>query len=292
MRRPPLWQRLSRKIDKTLAAPFFIDQWIILTGPRSSYQALDWKTFRPLVPPKDRYWGDPFVVQRGDCYYAFIEEKLYGTGLGHIACLTLDSQGSLLAQQVVLERPYHLSYPFVFEHNGELYMIPESAAHRTVELYRCAQFPDRWEFVKNLLSDIYAVDATLLKHEGKYWLFANVKAAGGSSLDALHLYYAADPVRGEWTPHPRNPVLEDLRSARPGGRIFVQDGKLIRPSQDSSRRYGYALKFNRISSLNTTTYSEVTEAAFTPAGSKYLATHTFNQAEELTVIDAVWRRRK
>ncbi len=217
MRRPSLLQRLSRKIDKTLAAPFFIDQWVILTGLGTGYRSLDWEKLRPLIPPKDRYWGDPFVIQRGDSYYVFIEEKLYGTGLGRITCLTLEADGNLSARQVVLERPYHLSYPFVFEQGGELYMMPESAAHRTVELYRCAHFPDRWEFVKNLLSDVYAVDATLLEHDGRLWLFANVKAPRGSSLDALYLYHATDLLADKWHSHPRNPVVQDIRSARPGG---------------------------------------------------------------------------
>jgi hypothetical protein len=287
-----LVQRVMRKIDKTIAAQFFIDQWVILTGPRVSYDALKWEAMRPLIPPKDRYWGDPFVIQRGECYYVFMEEKLYATKIGRIACLTLDAQGKLLSQQTVLERPYHLSYPFVFEQGGEMYMVPESAANRTVELYRCTQFPDRWEFVKNLLSDVYAVDTTLLPHEGKQWLFTNVKAPGGSSLDSLYLYYADDLLAGEWKAHPRNPIVQDIRSARPGGRIFEEDGKLIRPSQDSARRYGHALKFNRIVRLNESEYAEVTEAEFPPAGSRYLATHTFNQAGEMAVIDAVMRRRK
>jgi hypothetical protein len=291
MRRPSLWQRLSRKIDKTIAAQLFIDQWIILIGPRMSYESLGWDAMQPLIPPKDRYWGDPFVVQRGNRYYIFVEEKLYGTGIGRITCLTLDAQGKMLGQQVVLERPYHLSYPFTFEHEGELYMVPESAANRTVDLYRCTAFPGRWELAKSLLSDIYAVDSTLLNHDGKWWLFTNVKAPRGSSLDALYLYYATD-LDGEWHAHPRNPVVQDLRSARPGGSIFQHEGQLIRPSQDSARRYGYALKFSRITALSETDYSEKTQAAFTPSHSRYLATHTFNQAGNLTVLDAVWRRRK
>ncbi len=292
MNGPSFLQRVSRKLDKTLAAPFFIDQWLILTAPGGRYDALDWEAFQPLIPPKDRYWGDPFVIRKADCYYIFIEEKLYGTGLGRIACLTLDEQARLLSQQVVLERPSHLSYPFIFENAGELYMIPESAARETVELYHCTHFPDGWEFVNTLLSGVYAVDSTLLEHEGQYWLFANVKAPGGSSLDALYLYHASDLFAGQWKPHPRNPIVRDIRSARPGGRIFVQDGSLIRPSQDSSRRYGYAIQFNRITSLRDDAYSEVTEAAFTPAHSAYKATHTFNQDSGLTVIDAVLRRRK
>ena len=284
------FQRLSRKLDKTFASWFFIDQWVLLTARHASYRALDWGSLQPIIPPKDRYWADPFLIQRGNCYYLFIEEKLYATGRGRIACLTLDQEGRLLSQQAVLERPYHLSYPFIFEHDDDLFMIPETAENRTIELYRCTHFPDRWEHVKDLLTDIYAVDSTLLEHGGRFWLFANVKVPGGTSLDALYLYHAADLFADAWSAHPHNPVVKNIHYARPAGTIFLQDSDLIRPSQDSSRRYGYALKFNRITTLSETDYAEVPQASFTPRGSGYLATHTFSQAGDLTVVDAVLRR--
>lgn len=288
-----LIQRGVRRLDKTLASFFYLDQWVIMTAQGIGTESLQWNQFHSLIPDKDRYWGDPFVLAKEDRYYIFIEEKIYATGLGRIACLTLDREGRVLSNQAVLERPYHLSYPFIFEEDGEIFMIPETAGNRSIELYRCVQFPGEWEFVKTLMTDIYAVDATLLEYENKYWLFANIKEPGGSSLDALHLYYAPlGPLTNEWTPHPRNPIVKDIRSARPAGRIFMQDGKLIRPSQDSSRRYGYSLRFNRITRLDENEYAETTESTFEPAGGRMLATHTFNQAGGLTVVDAIIRRRK
>jgi hypothetical protein len=285
--------RAIRRLDKSVSSLFFIDQWVIMTARGSQYNSLQWSMFRPLMPDKDRYWGDPFVLAKEDRYYIFIEEKIYATGHGRIACLVLDKEGRFLSNEVVLERPYHLSYPFIFEQDGEVFMIPETAGNRSIELYRCVQFPGQWEFVKTLMSDIYAVDATLLQHENKIWLFANVKEQGGSSLDALHLYYSSEGMLSdEWTPHPRNPVVKDIRSARPAGRIFEQDSKLIRPAQDSSRRYGYALKFNRIKTLNENEYAEETLMTFKPAGGRMLATHTYNQAGGMIVVDAVIRRRK
>lgn len=290
MMQPTLVQRLWRKLDKTLASLFFIDQWVIMTTEAADFRSLSWPAMHPLIPDKDRYWGDPFVIQREDRYFMFVEEKLYASGRAHIACLTLDAAGRLLNHQVALQRDVHLSYPFVFEHAGQLFMLPETAASRTVELYRCVQFPNQWELHTTLMRDVYAVDATLLEHQGRFWLFANIKEPGGSSLNALHLFWSADPFSQAWTPHPRNPVVADIRSARPAGRIFVQDGQLIRPSQDSSSRYGYALKFNRITRLSEVDYAEEAVAAFTPPGGRIRATHTFNRAGGLTVIDAVVRR--
>jgi hypothetical protein len=287
-----LLQRIMRRVDKALAEPFFLDQWVILSGRDMDYRSLRWDSFTPILPEKDRYWGDPFVLARDGKYFVFAEEKLYATGRGRIACLELDTDGRCQSQRVVLERDYHLSYPFVFEYQGEVLMIPETAARRTVELYRCVDFPDKWEFVRFLLQDLYAVDPTLLEHAGRMWLFANVKKPGGSSLDALHLYSAETPWAEKWIPHPRNPVVHDIRSARPAGRVFVQDGVLIRPSQDSASRYGHALNFNRITRLDEEGYQEETVARFAPRGGMFRATHTFNQAGALTVIDAVIRRRR
>lgn len=292
MASPSLFRRAVRRLDKTISSFFFIDQWVILTAQGVDYETLDWAAFRPLIPEKDRYWGDPFLLMRGGQYYVFIEEKIYRTGLGRIACLMLDDSGKLRGHRVVLERPYHLSYPFIFEYDDTTYMMPETAGNRTIEVYRCIHFPDQWELAQTLMSDIYAVDATLFESGGKWWLFANVKEAGGSSLDALHLFYAEEPLSETWTPHPRNPIVKDIRSARPGGNIFIQNDHLIRPSQDSYRRYGYALQFNHITKLNENEYEERNLSTFKPAGGKILATHTFNQASGLTVIDAVARRRK
>jgi hypothetical protein len=292
MTQPSFFRRAVRRLDKTLSSFFFIDQWVIMAAQGGSFDTLLWSAFHPILPEKDRYWGDPFVLAKEDRYYVFIEEKIYATGLGRIACLILDREGRFLSNQVVLERPYHLSYPFIFEQSGEIYMIPETAGNRSIELYRCVHFPDRWELVKTLMKEIYAVDATLLQHKNKYWLFANVKEEGGSSLDVLHLFYTDNLFAEEWTPHPRNPIVRDIHSARPAGRIFMQEGNLIRPSQDSSRRYGYALRFNHILKLNENDYAETALSTFRPPGGKMRATHTFNQAGELTVIDAVIRRPK
>ena len=292
MTRPAFIQRVLRKFDKTLLSFFFLDQWVIMTGKNISHDSLEWLALRPLLPDKDRYWADPFIIEKDHRYYVFIEEKILAAGLGRIACLTLDEDGGLLSNQVILERPYHLSYPFIFEYQDEMYMLPETAANRTLELYRCLHFPDQWQFAKTLMTDIYFVDATLLEYDKKWWLFANIKEGGGSSLDALHLFYADNPLADEWTAHPLNPIIKDIRSARPAGRIFTRDGKLIRPSQDSSRRYGFALKFNCIEKLNEVEYKETSVSSFFPKGGKILATHTFNQAGDLTVIDAVIRRIK
>jgi hypothetical protein len=171
-------------------------------------------------------------------------------------------------------------------------MVPETEGNRSIELYQCIDFPNHWTLVKTLLSDLPAVDATLLEAYGKWWLFANLRE-GVKSWDTLHLFYADHFLSDQWISHPRNPIVRDIRSARPAGRIFWQDGDLIRPSQDCSVRYGYAINFNRISVLSESDYVEHRDGYLEPpARTDILGTHTWNAAGGLAAIDALIRRPK
>ena len=253
-----------------------------------------WNNFKPIKFPADRDWADPFLWVHEGKHYLFIEEKPYSTNIGRIVCITLDENMKVTSRQVVLERPYHLSYPFLFDYKGQLYMVPESMANNAIELYKCTDFPYKWEFVKTLMANVQAVDATLLEKDGKWWLFANVEENGGPGWESLHLYIADNPLSDQWAPHPKNPIVKDVHTARPAGNFLFHGGDLIRPSQDCSVRYGYATNFNRVTVLNETDYAETCINTFKPPSNKNVfATHTWNEKEGLFVIDAkILRRRR
>ena len=281
---------LLRRTWKKVLSYFFLKQWILLIKKGGGKtEPPSWDHFTPLKPPSDRFWADPFVWIHKENYYIFYEEKLYSSDRGHISCLTLDRELNQLDNRVVLERPYHLSYPFIFEHQEEIYMIPETEQNHAIELYRCTNFPHQWVFVKTLISNIRAVDPTLLQADGKWWLFANVRE-GKKTWESLHLFYADHFLSDRWIPHPRNPIVRDIRSSRPAGRIFQHNGEWIRPSQNCSVRYGYAINFNRISVLTESDYSEQSEWYLEPEmRQNILGTHTWNASGDLTAIDALIR---
>jgi hypothetical protein len=140
-----------------------------------------------------------------------------------------------------------------------------------------------------LLPNIRAVDATLLQANGKWWLFANIRD-GIKTWETLYLFYADHFLSEEWIAHPGNPIVKDIRSARPAGRIFLHEGQLIRPSQDCSVRYGYAINFSRICVLTESDYSETQQWFLEPPlGRTILGTHTWNGSGGLTAIDALMR---
>jgi len=249
-------------------------------------------TFRQLIPPTDRFWADPFPIQVGTDYYIFHEELRFSTAKGSIVLTVVDDRGNSAAPTPILEKDYHLSYPFVFQWDGDWFMIPETGAHHQVELYRCLNFPSQWKLERVLLSGLTAWDPTLAFLFGKWWLFASIPAYGAGSWDELHLFHADSPL-GPWTPHRNNPIKSDVRSARPAGRIFEKHGQLYRPAQDCSNRYGYAVSINRILHLSPERYEEVEVDRIIPDWAPNVAgVHTFNQVGNMTVIDCLVRRRK
>jgi hypothetical protein len=288
-------RRARNKIYNDIINKLYFNQWVLMYHFNDT-QALStsFYRFKTMIPPKDRFWADPFVIKKDGIYYIFIEELLYKRKKGHIAVITMDGRGNYSQPVKILEKDYHLSYPFVFEEDGTHYMIPESKDNDTINLYRCVDFPLKWEFVKVLIADITAVDSTLLKHNGIYWLFANVQRnRGASPLDELFIFYAGSLLSDQWISHPQNPVISDVKQARPAGRFFVYKDLLYRPSQNCSKRYGYGMKINQVIELNEKTYVERNIDSIYPSWDKnLLSTHTLNSADDFTIIDALMKRRK
>ncbi len=270
---------------------FFInEQWFLLYNFNSNNKiSTSVFRFKKLFPPKDRFWADPFIVAKNDRHYIFVEELIFKNIKGHIAVLELDKKGNLITANTVLKKPYHLSYPFIIELNNEMYMIPETSENNTIEIYRCINFPHQWEFVMNLMENVSAVDTTIIYKENKYWLFANIREnEGASSLDELFLFYSDTLLTTEWKSHPRNPIVSDVRKSRPAGAMFFNNGKLYRPSQDSSVRYGYAININEVTMISETEYEESVVSTIQPNwDKKIMGTHTLSHNGGLTIIDGV-----
>jgi hypothetical protein len=270
------------------------EQWFVAYKLNRDQSSIDntYYRFKKLIPPKDRFWADPFPIKDGNKYYVFIEEYVYSARKGHISVLELDHKGIIGGPRKVLEAEHHLSYPFVFSWNGNRYMIPESSASGKVELYRCISFPDQWVREKVLLDGVYAVDTTIHQVNDLWWMFTAIKLAGTLNVFELHLFYADTPL-GPWHGHLRNPVKTDIRSLRPAGTLFCRNGALYRPAQDCSDLYGHAISVNRITRLDKENFEEQEVSRIWPKWAKNLErTHTINSAEGLTVIDGLMLRHK
>ncbi len=175
--------------------------------------------------------------------------------------------------------------PFVFAHEGGIYMLPESSAAGGLDLYRAKRFPHEWEKTTRLVEGRIH-DATLFAHEGRWWIAAGSETFQSSSWDGLSLFYA-ESLTGPWHPHPLNPVLVDAAAARPAGALWRDDaGRLIRPAQDCTGGYGSRLTLRAITRLDPETFAEETVGTVSfAARSGILGPHTLSRGGGFEVID-------
>jgi hypothetical protein len=246
--------------------------------------AMSGEGYRRIEGPEGHYYADPFLMSHGSQTWLFMEDFDIAAGIGVIIASEVARDGSAGPAHVVLQRPYHLSYPQVVFEDGEYYMIPETGFNRTVELYRAVRFPYEWT-LEQVLFDGPAFDATLLRHEGTYWFFVSVLDVEHPQNVLLMLYFA-DSLRGEWTLHPASPIASDIGVARCAGACFLDNGQWIRPAQDGTEHYGGAVRYQRITRLDRQHYAEE------PAGSLTshclpgtIGVHTYNREGAIEVID-------
>jgi O-antigen/teichoic acid export membrane protein len=231
-----------------------------------------------------RYAADPFGLERDGSLHIMFEDFDLRKGRAVISHATVDANGTSSEPEQVLDPGCHVSYPYLLEADGAVFMIPETADLAELQLYVATDFPRRWRLEATLLKGVRVSDPTVIFRDGRWWLFGTTRGRGVDH--ALRIWHAP-ALTGPWTIHQVDPVKVDARSARPGGTPFEVDGRLYRPSQDSSRRYGGRVVVNRIETLTVDTYLE-RPAAFVgpPPKSAYPdGLHTLSAAGGSTLID-------
>ncbi len=229
-------------------------------------------------------YADPFLLQRQGRTWLFYEHYRYAEQRAVIDCAEVLPDGQLAEARQVLQQNYHLSFPHVFEHEGDVFMIPETGGNRTVQLYRAVNFPYEWKLEKVLLQGHWVVD-TAVWHDGRlWWFFATMKEPRGEGT--MLILFSATHLTGEWRYHPANPICTDVRSIRGAGAVFLQNGKLLRPSQDCGVRYGHRLNFHEITALTPEEYREEPAFVFDPTNwAGLVGVHTYNQCPGVEVVD-------
>jgi hypothetical protein len=195
-------------------------------------------TRRDVTDVRAEFVADPFLCHDEGRWWLFFEVLNARRDRGEIGLASSADLRTWRYEGVVLREAWHLSYPFVFTHAGEHWMVPESEARGRVELYRATAFPRRWERHAILLEGAPYGDATLWEADGTWHLIASV---GGSAT--LRCFTAPD-LLGPWREHGSSPIVDgESRIARPGGRVVRgDDGRWVRFAQDATRTYGGGLE--------------------------------------------------
>lgn len=233
----------------------------------------------------------PFLVIEGSHYYAFFTAKDLASDKGGIGLAESRNGLDWKFRRTVIREPFVTSHPYVFKWQNEYYLIPEAHTEPSVRLYKAIAFPDEWKYQGDLIKGDHFISPTLVRYKDMWWMFT-VR----SGNETLRLFYASD-FRGPWTEHPLSPIVKkDLRTARPGGRPFILDGKLYRLGQDCYPRYGYQVRAFQILDISPTTYSEkmietplvkATSQGWNAEAMHHVDTQQIGQDRWIAIVDAL-----
>tara|TARA_B100001057_G_scaffold499973_1_gene612771 strand:+ start:1406 stop:3088 length:1683 start_codon:yes stop_codon:yes gene_type:complete len=205
--------------------------------------------------PKNHYFADPFVIKKNNRTICFVEDYDMIENKGHISAIEIfkDKKYKLLGP--VIKESFHMSYPFIFEHNNDLFMTPETVDAKSIRLYRCKNFPLEWEFEKEIVTNQKAIDPSIFKYEDQWWLFYNI-LTGKDTSSILMAYYSENPISQNWSPHKLNPIVFDSNIGRNGGFLQSKNSSIRVRQKQGFNFYGKSFTLAKIKDLTSSTFKE------------------------------------
>lgn len=265
-------------LKKMLFEAFIPMQWIIV------YKTSNEKKWHKIIPDSKIFQADPFLLFKDDKYYVFYEELKFEEYRGYLRAAELDIENNrLINDQIILDLDYHLSFPNVFLENGTYYMIPESEANNSVDLFECTSFPYKWKKKQTLIDNVRAVDTTPLKTKDGWYLFTSEGEKGADYNDELSIYKSAHLLNSPFRKLYDKPIISDVQKARMGGNFIQKDGQIIRVSQDCGKRYGHQVKLNKVIQIENGYAEEPLETISPTQGA--IGIHTYNQVNDIIIGD-------
>ena len=237
---------------------------------------------------KNEYWADPFLFKYSNSNYVFFENYKFNDNKGVI------SVGKIVEDEIVEIRDiinceYHMSYPFVYEYQGKIFMIPETHQSKRLEIWVAENFPYKWKLYKTAFLGHKLVDSSIIQYRGDYWLFTNMEDDYYNDFTtSLSIFKVDSPLLNSIEPHKLNPVVVGTESSRNAGSIFVNNnGKLIRPSQAyTGQIYGRYINLSEIIELDINNYRETIVNTIKPDNkNKIIGVHHINKSDDMYVLD-------
>jgi hypothetical protein len=266
--------------------------WALFFGKGNFLESTLFRT-NPVSMPKKVFWADPFLWEQDNRLYVFFENYSYRTKKGKISVgnVVEDGQGrySVVDVRDVLDFDYHVSYPQIVQEEGALFLMPETYQSKRLEVYRCVQFPEKWELYATAFEGEEVVDTTYFRDEnGDKWLFLNK----GCYEAELYLYKIDSLKLEKVIAHRENPVLIDCRKARNGGALFKYEHEYYRPSQINTHGiYGKGLQISKIKKLTLDEFEDEPVIAIEPHFKNGLqGIHHLHQLGNGFVFDACYKK--
>lgn len=240
-------QRCSTYLYETDGHPFDLSTWKLLKNIPSDLSFIKKNPVQIVA--------DPFLFVHGDTLYLFYEKQILGNK-GTIEMIQTKDMKKWTKPVTVLKRSTHLSYPFIFEDAGNIFMIPETNQENNVQLCKGNHDFTEWHCEKELLNGDEYVDSSIILYDRVYYLFTTVLRENAEH--ELQLYFSKD-LYGEFEKHPKSPIAKGPFTGRCGGAIFEFENQLFRPAQIYGKYYGESLSIYKINILTTNDYQEEIE---------------------------------
>jgi hypothetical protein len=257
---------------------------------RNRFNKIDFKNLKKIKNLPGRYFADPFVIKRNQKHYVFVEDYIKKDSKAVISVIEIDDKDNHKYFTSIIEEDFHLSFPFIFEYENDLFMIPESSINKDIRLYKCIKFPDKWIYCYNLISNIHAADTILFKKSNLYWLLTTSSKDNDYSSQ-LNIFFSDNPLSKRWTAHKKNPVRYDINNGRNGG-LLIDNNELIRATQTydynkyGQNQYGRKINLNVIKDISESNFVESYKYSINPDFKRnILGTHTINSINNFTVLD-------
>lgn len=230
--------------------------------------------------------ADPFGYKHGGVYKILFEKFDYRSSLGSISSVSFDPKTKdFKEERPELEKDYHLSYPFIFEYQNEMYSLVENYTESKRNYLKLDRKTGRWETFIDVSSARMMNDQTLIEHEGLWYVFFT-EGRYGANFN-FKIGYSESPF-GPFTDHLLNPIKIDIQSGRSAGPLFKFNGKLFRPCQNSIDGYGSRVRIYEVTRLTPTDYEEeyICEFKAPKSWGPFPGLHTVsNLGSDFTLID-------
>lgn len=246
-----------------------------------------WRPEIHWLPEQSRggvFLADPFGIEFNNKQYILCEYFDYREPKGRIVGAEIRDQMHVGDLRDAIVTPCHISYPFLFTHEQNVFCIPETSRADEVALFKMEEMPCKWKKESVLLNGIRALDPSIIQYDGRWWLFYGDRRTNHANLYVSY----ADSLYGPWFPHAKQPVKVDLASSRPGGTPFIHMGKLYRPAQDCTTVYGGRIVINEVVALSPDAFEEKVVAVVEPDenGPYPNGLHTLSALGNMTLIDS------
>jgi hypothetical protein len=259
------------------------NNWQVGIGRRKVSITIDKLSKEPikwLPNPTKSYFADPFIVEHENGVDIFLEDYDIDAQKGSIRVLRLDNELNVTSEEKILETSYHLSFPFIFQHDGIWYMLPESGANQCVILYECTSYPFVWKEKKVLLNEPLT-DAILFAFDSEFVLLYS--RLDGTENRTIYYRTSASPFEFENT---EEVLLADQPNImRNAGALIKEGGEFIRPSQICNSHYGEGMQLNKLQRNNNGVLNEEYWAPVSGPKSHPMGFHTLNLSNHFFVID-------